>query len=49
LAKYVATDQAAKFLGVLPAFVNHLIYDSRVKAMKVGRDWLGFFSSNARP
>jgi len=45
LTKYVTTEQAAQMLGVLPTSINHLIYDSKLKAKKMGRDWFVFVPS----
>lgn len=42
LAQYVTTKQAAEMLGVAAEHINHLIYSGRVRAMKMGRDWLVF-------
>ena len=45
LTKYVTTDQAAELMGVLPTSINHLIHDGRLKAIKLGRDWMVFVPS----
>jgi len=46
--KYITTARAAEILGVLPTSINHLIYQGKLKAEKVGRDWLVLAPSLAK-
>jgi len=37
---YLTTKEAAKILGVLPRQVTRLIGAGKIKASKIGRDWI---------
>lgn len=45
LNQYVTTDQAAEMLNVVPTSINHLIYNGKLKAIRLGRIWMVFLPS----
>jgi site-specific DNA-methyltransferase (adenine-specific) len=38
--RFMTTDDAAKYVGVIPSHVQQLILENRLKSEKVGRDHL---------
>ncbi len=42
----MTTDQATEILGVRSTSVNHMNFVKKLKAMKIGRDWMVFIRVN---
>jgi excisionase family DNA binding protein len=45
LTDYVTTKQAAEMLGVLQTSIAHLLYNKKIKGIKLGGMWLIYLPS----